>query len=715
MSADDIFKNRFAFEAAHYERDLNTFKQYVEISAKYLHDRTGRPLEQCEEFIRKSLRKGGQFEFKDPKIQYLQRKENGDREMRETTLSRYLGESLHSKDVIAPTFTTYIDPKKKESLLAKFIRNNIKARGLAKKAMFKAKADKDFVLENVKKTEQKGRKTSNNSLSGAHISASTPLRNKTAHPSLTSTCRTTSGYGNANNEKFVIGNRHYYNYQITLNNIVTITKYAEYDLIEAVMKKYNLHYPTVEDTMECITYSTRVYWWDRVQLGKLKDYVATLSPLQRAAFVYTSDFYHLRKFNDEFVRSFIDRLAARVIGECADPLAIINRAPENYVNLGHQICYPETMDIGKDYHKIKKPEDLCTLALTIENIGKTITEYSDLIRALWMPQTVPASVSQFPASIRKTALTSDTDSTIFTVQDWVKWHGKGSMKLNLKARGVYCSVVFLASATITHVLAIMSANLGIVNERIFDIQMKNEFSFDIFIPTNLGKHYFAAISCTEGNVVAEFEYETKGVGMKAANTPKAVREDAEKMRMDIIHDVFNDMKISLYKYLKHVSDVEVDIANVVKAGGLKYYRNSSIKDAGSYAGEPEASPYQNHFLWNEVFAPKYGEMPLPPYSTMKISTATDTPTSFKEWLNGLEDKEFAARMKDYCERNQKTSLSTYNLPRDIVMSSGVPKEVREAVNYTRIVKDICKIYYIQLETLGFFTKTTVSEALGIAL
>lgn len=715
MSTVELYRNYFAFDAEHYQRDTNVFQHYILQSAKALHDRTGRPMEVCVAFVRKSLKPGGAFPFKDPKVTFLQRKENGDREPRETTLSKYIGESVQSRDIIAPTFTTYIDPRKKESLLAKFIRKNIKMRGVAKKAMFKAKADKNHDLEKVKETEQKGRKTSNNSLSGAHISASTPLRNKTAHSSLTSICRTTSAYGNANNEKFVAGNRHYHSYNVTLNNLVAIANAANLEKIQAVIEKYNLHVPSVDDVMDCITYSTQLYWWDRSKMAKLKEHVMVMKPMERAAFVYTSDFFHLRKHNQEFVFNFITRLSNKVTGVHPDPLATMKKAPENYVNLAHQICFEEAKGIGKEYDKVRSPEDLHTLAMTVQNIAECVYDHRDMIEALWMPKTLPASVSNFPASIRRTALTSDTDSTIFTVQDWMNWYGGGKLRINRRTHSVYCAVVFLSAATITHILAMMSANLGVVTERIFDILMKNEFSFDVFIPTNLGKHYFAAISCQEGQVNEEFEYERKGVGLKSANTPRETLAQADKMMEDIIHDTVTDMSISLYKYLNQVADAEQAIAKDILSGGLKYYRSGSIKDAGSYAGEPDRSPYQAHFLWNEVFGPKYGEMPLPPYSTVKVSVETDSPSLFKAWLDKMEDRELAERMRAYCLRQEKSHISTFNLPTDIVMSVGLPKEIFEQVDYLKMVKDICKIFYLLLETLGFYTKSTVSEAIGLKI
>ncbi|WP_227625177.1 family B DNA polymerase, partial [Klebsiella pneumoniae] len=49
-------------------------------------------------------------------------------------------------------------------------------------------------------------------------------------------------------------------------------------------------------------------------------------------------------------------------------------------------------------------------------------DYAILINAFWVTNNMPASVAWIRDSVRQVAITSDTDSTIFTVQDWVQWY-----------------------------------------------------------------------------------------------------------------------------------------------------------------------------------------------------------------------------------------------------------------------------------------------------
>ena len=706
----DLYADYFVKPANEYKRDNDVLKHYVADAVTFLSISTGKSVEECATFVRTNLKQDGRFPYKDPTVEFLERQENGDRERKSTTLRRYIHTSLMSNEIIAPTFTTYVDPHKDKSLLGIYVEQNIVKRGKAKKEQFAAKAAGNKVLEALKKIEQTGRKLGNNALSGAHVSASTPLFNKTAHSTLTSTCRISSGYGNANNEKFLSGNRHYFDYQVVLNNIVAIVNSTDYAILQQVMDKYYLHYPTTEDTMNCILYSSTQYWWDRSNQKKIEDLVDKLTPIQRASFVYSGDAHHLLKHNPDMMRVFITRLSDRVTGTHSNPMEPLKKAPDGYINLAHQICYKETMGIGKDYSRIADSEKIHTLALTVENIAKTIVDYSDLIRALWMPEILPASISHFPDSVRRSAITSDTDSTIFTVQDWAIWYS-GKLSFDDRSKAVYAAMVFLASATITHVLAKMSANLGIIEEQVFKIQMKSEFSFDVFVNTSLGKHYFSAISCQEGNVFKEFDWEIKGAQLRSANAPRETVAAAKKMMQKIINDTVTNGKIVLFDYLREVANMEREVEASLRKGELKFLRNGSVKDMNSYANEAEESPYQNYLFWEEVFAPKYGKSVPPPYNTKKIPVNIDTSAKMKAWIAGIKDLELKDRLVSYLTRNEKNFIGVFNLPTEILVARGIPEEIVEVIDFEKLQLDICRIFYIILETLGYYAVGDKSKKL----
>ena len=695
--------NPFVLPTSEYKRDIDPVGHYIEQATEFLAIRTKRSKEECQEFVKASIRNRTLFpEIRNPKMRYFERQENGDRIEVEGNLLNYISDSVKNQELIAPTLTTYLNPKAKQSILVHYIDANVKARSVAKKAAFVAKAAGQKELANIKNIEQTNRKLSNNAISGAHVSASTPLANKTAHSTLTSNCRSTSGYGNANNEKLLCGNRHYWNSHITLSNIVSIITHTDLVKLEQVMIKYGIKYPTAEDTIDCVELSSSNYWTDRKMFGKICDLVNDLTPIQRAAFVYVGDVYQLMKHNDSLVRTFVDKLSSKImIGGMEDSFAFVKAAPEDNLNLAHQICGQEMKGKGKDYNAIKDTEELRTLALTAKNIETTLNEYSDLIGALWVTNNLPSSVAYFPESIRKAALTSDTDSTIFTVQDWVEWFS-GSIGFDDKCMAVAATMIFLASQSITHILAMMSANFGIEEKRIHQVAMKNEFKFDVFVPTNVAKHYYAIISCQEGNVFTEHESEIKGVHLKSSNSPKAITKKAADMMEEIMMTVYEGKKISLMKHLTMIADTERQIIQSIHSGELTYFRLGEIKTPEAYKKSADESPYGHHILWEEVFSQRYGTYSAPPYQTIKISTILENPTSTTKWLSEIEDKQLAERMQKWFLKTGKRQLPSMMIPVEAVRMNGIPKEILSAIDIRKIVYDLCKIFYLILETLGFY-------------
>lgn len=698
--------NPFVLDKSDYKRDINIVKHYVDQQAAYLSISTGKDINTCKEFVRTSLRKGGQFEFNDPKIKYLERNDRGDREEKEGTAWAYISESVKNRELIAPTLTTYLHPDVKKSLLSDFLEENVALRNKAKKAMFEAQVNKNTEVAQMKATEQKQNKLSNNSVSGMHCSPANPIYNETGHSTLTSNCRSTSGYGNANNEKFLAGNRHYYNHHIVLNNIVSTVTNCDYELIDSVVTKYGLCYPTVEQTIDCIKYSSNLYWWEKHYFKKIEDLVSNLNPTQRAAFVYIGDFYHLMKYNDAFVRDFLGNLTQKVKNVFnGDPVAYVKSSDEIYVNMAHQICADEVKGFGKKYHELKQ-EDVHTLACTVRNIQMSFASHADLIKAFWVTTNMPSSMAYFPTSLRRVALTSDTDSTIFTVQAWIHWY-RGYYTMDEGAIALIGALTALASLTIIHILAIMSANFGIVEKHIHRIEMKNEYRFDVFVPTQLGKHYYANMGCQEGNVFEKHKMEIKGVYLKSSNLPAVINKKAQEMMKQITDEVMtisqdNPRPISIRKYVNEVADIERMIISSIKKGETYFLKSSSIKDAQSYSKEGNESPYKHHLFWNEVFGEKYGVVPEPPYSTIKVSSLIENKTDLSNWLNNMQDPVIKSKIENWIARTGKDSFGTFNLPTQVLKNTGIPIEISGIINYKKIIIDLCSIFYLILETLGVY-------------
>lgn len=710
--------NPFVLEKSEYTRDLNILKHYVQDAAKFLATMTGDPIEKCMDFVKDNLRPGGVFEFKDPSIKYLERINYEDRMEKEGTLLTYLMESVKNKELIAPTLTTYVNPEEKPSILVEFVDENVAIRSKAKKAMFAAMMAGNTELETFKDSEQSNAKISNNAISGGHVSTSTPLHNRTAHSTLTSNCRSTSGYGNANNEKMLAGNRHYHHPSIVINNIISITNRTDLDVLRSAMTEYDMHYPTPDEAMDCVLYSMSFYGRSTSQEIIIYELLEKLTPIERAAFVYIGDLFHIAKYNDSLVRNFIGELSTPHYSDYEDPLKIINGLREEYIPLATQIL-PEIMK-GVDWKKLKPEVDvnvensvaeseraesdritLSNLAATAANIDTVILKYRSFIECFFVTENVPPSLAFFPTSIRRCAITSDTDSTIFTVQDWVKWK-TGKMLVDDETNRVAATMIFLAAESITHILARMSANFGIETKRIHQVAMKNEYKFDVFSTTSVGKHYFAYIGCREGNLFIEYDIEIKGVNLKSSSVNSGIMKKAEEMMKDIMDAAERGETISIAEKLEQVAGIEKSIVRSILSGENTYLRSLSIKSAGSYQKAPEQSNYMHYLLWQRVFAKKYGDMEEPPYVTSKVPVYLPNARSIDSWLGKIQDNHIRTELEKYFQETGRKTLSTLLLPQQRLAVHGLPEEIIQVLDTRRAILDNCAVFYMCLETLGYY-------------
>jgi hypothetical protein len=692
--------NPFVLPVDEYKRDVDPIGQYKAQAAKYLSISKGISIEKAVAVVATMFEKKMFPRMRNPEVTYLNRKPNGDREKVTATLSSYIYTALNNRRLIAPTMTTYDHPEDNPSFLVEYVDTNVAGRNVAKKAMFAAKAVKDYYTADYKNKEQKYKKTKNNSLSGAQVSGGTPLNNKTAHSTLTSNCRTTAGYGSANNEKFLSGNRHYFHYNVVMNNITSICTITDLEAINAVIVANDLYVPTVKDVMECIRYSTDLYWCDSRAIAYIEAYVMKLTPMQRAAFLYVGDFYHFAKHNKEFAKELITKLSTKITDYVDSPLSLIKSLDEEHVNHARAVCKQEANEMTKIYKDYEGDPRLGVIAATAKNITDTITSYSEFIRAFWTTPNVPAEVAFFPESMRRSALTGDTDSTIFTVQEWVWWYFD-SVEVAAGST-VSDTMIFLAAQTITHVLARMSANFGIVKERLFQIAMKNEYKFDAYVPTNVAKHYFATKNIQEGIILFPEDYEIKGVHLKNSNSPKQINQTALDMMKSILAVAKSAKKLRITDYLTQIANIERDIQAKIAMGDTTYLRLAEIKNPQAYSKTPMQSPYMHHVFWNTVFGPKYGTTPEPPYATVRLSSVLDNPRRTAEYLDGIEDKDLADRFRAFLTENNKLYIPSLMIPVSILSVSGMPKELLQIVDIRHIVGDITKVFYLIMETLGFY-------------
>ena len=232
-------ENPFVLPTQEYGRDLNILERYYQDTARYLALETGRSHDECYQWVKETTHpSSGKLPLKDPKVLSLKRDKPGERDKWETTFLGYLQKVNNENLIISPTLAAYRHPDQHESILAKYIRKNVDKRNAVKKKKFQSTMAGNDAEAGFYDILQSTFKIKNNSVSGGHASAFTPLYNKSTHSTLTSTCRSATGYANANNERFLYGNRHYYDVDVAIQNIISIINNSDYKTIAEAVEKY---------------------------------------------------------------------------------------------------------------------------------------------------------------------------------------------------------------------------------------------------------------------------------------------------------------------------------------------------------------------------------------------------------------------------------------------------------------------------------------------
>lgn len=696
--------NPYMLDASAYKRDLSQYVTYCRDAALYLSKCTGDTYDECLEYVKRETGKGGKFQYTDPTVTYLVKETAGNREMKTTSLSNYFKMCSKNRFILAPTLTAYYPPEVKESILAQYIQGELNNRSANKKMMLKYRDQGDAVLDSIYDNRQQRNKIKCNSLSGAHGTPSNILFNESAHSTLTSVCRSASSNTNANTERFLTGNRHYWSMEMVINNIVSVLNTIDQTKVVDAVNYHNLVLPTVEDVMWAINRCTDLYWRSEEKTAKIYRLVSNLTPYERAAYLYNGDMYNLAKLNPEIVRDLFDHISLIATEEIDDPASAIKALNGDETALLGIVC-AELLQFKKlwDPVVVEGPH-YRRIGATAANIRKGIEKYGRLISALWVTSSIPASMASFPSSIRRAVIASDTDSSIFTTQHWTEWY-IGKLDFTQNSLAAAAATTYLCSQMTVHVLATMSGNMGVSKKHMRTLEMKNEFAFPLFSLTTMAKHYFAVMAAQEGNVYEHPHWEIKGANMRNSKAPIAIMNRAEEIIKTIINEIMEKGSIELAPIVKEVAEKELSIYEALRSGDTGFYATGQVKLATAYKQGEQSPMYQCYSLWNTVFGPKYGMAPAPPYNVIKVSLDTDSRGKMVAWFNSMEDKELAGRFLNWLNENGKTNVTTIWIPMAEVRARGVPAELLQQMDMKKMIISIMRTYYLILECLGYYTLT----------
>ena len=684
--------NPFIRDLKDYKRDIDILPAVKEQIAKYISLRLKISFKEAYDWLLEKL-KDPQWKIKDPAMERLLRKGPGHRIEDETTFLQYIEEIIDNNWILSPALVAYQRPEIELSPIAEWQEDNIAARKKSKTNMFVLKQAGQLLKSALADYDQNARKIRINAVSGQHGSEANPLFQATGHYSLTALCRAAAGYGNGTVERFLTGSKHYHTPEIAKANLVAILTMEDKSRFQEAMDFYELAYPEVDDVLAMVEHSTSLYWKSPEESAIIRDAIIGMTPLERAIVTYSGDMFHLAKHNPDIIREFMGEMIVDNIDGMNEvdtdaELKSMNSTDIAYINA---LC--ADIMIGSDHKRVKvdDPAGWQVIGKTARRFKDVMERFQLLISTFFVPRHLPPTVASLKGIQRRACLAADTDSSIFTCESWVKWYSGDLVRGRTQDR-IWYLTTYMACQCIAHSLAMLSANVGVERKNIFRLAMKNEYAFPVFALTNLAKHYFSLISMREGNVYKKMDLEIKGVELRGSTVPKETLDAAKDLMESILMAANSGQKLNASKMLHDIAIREIETIRSIRRGEYKYLKSAQIK--------PNSDKVLHFDLWQEVYAPKYGESVQPPFPVVKVTTELTNKTLMKEWLDGIEDRELAERMITWLNRNGRDKLPTMYLPTQVVRNTGLPVEIQEAANVRKLAYQINSGFYRILESTG---------------
>lgn len=695
----DRYENIFKKPADKYVGAIIPHSEYILQASKYISIELGISQSEAIKHIKQVLKEKSII---NPDVRYFHREDNGDTVIKETTLTDYLKDVVDSKQILAPSFTAYDHPSVKKSLHSEFLGINVKLRAQDKQQAFQYKQQGDKEKEGFYDTMQKVRKIFNNSLSGAYGSPSTILYNQSAHYTLTSVTRSVASIGNAVSESIIAGNKLFRSPEVVINYITAVVTNVKMLAVEYCIRRFNLHVPTPEEVMEMIMYSARYYWEDPVMEEEILNYIRKLSDPQRVVVMYLNDLWHLKKYNEVFVKEMLTNLSRRKVNITED-IKYLKNAPEGIDIVARIICSEDIKGMKVDYKALEGTTTINALCSTAKYLLDQLNIYKPLIRTFFASDILPTGIAYVKDMMRDAIVLSDTDSTCGSYDKWVEWY-YGETRFSPEAVALSSAVMLINTQAIDHNLKIFAKNMNVPDEDSDLLKMKNEFFWPVFITANVSKHYYADTTIQEGNIFKEPSLELKGVHLIASAANQKIVAKVHGMLKEINATVTNNEKLSIVKYITAVADMEREIIDMIKNDNIEVYTSAKIKPESAYKQDRTTSPYNKHLLWEEVFADKYGSPGDPMYMAIKVPLILDNARKTKEFINSIEDEDIKNRLNSFMAKYGKDRLATMVIPTSIAVNKGIPVEFKEVINIHNVVTNNLKVGYIMLESIGFFAK-----------
>lgn len=632
-----------------------------------------------------------------PSVTRYTRENREDKHPETVPLDQYFQDVKVNNYALAPTFTAYLDPLVHESFHSKLILKRLDWRTEVKQIAFDMETKGDVIGAEYNNLFQVAIKTGNNSVSGIYGINATPIGNKTAHSTLTSTARIATNTANVLVERMLSGNLLLHEADSASHYVLALmVEYASRAAeIDAAILSANLHIPTVEDVYTYFTGILIKYVYSQAHLKRLKSLLGSAPPMARAFILYAGSLWNIAVYNPDYIKGLLSKMLAPVVPSTSitAPNSILKQSHDGVVNAACHFLYEELLGKGNNFYKMDGSL-VNHIASTCVHLYSVLDAYRPTLIPLLLCTTMPPNVAYTRQMARISIIGSDTDSNLKGFMNWGEFYNGHAYPTidNIKLTAAVGAIVDMVSAD---GLRQLSVNLGIPRKSINAIDMKSEYTPSSVALSGLTKTYFQTIMVKEKAVLPTPYMIVKGVNLRSSSLPKAIIEKANALMKSISISLIEGKGISLKDTLKLVADIENDVITSVYKGDRRYLRLLKINTPGSYKND---SPLVNNSGWADFWGATPIELPA---TFVKVPTIMTTKSSLAEWIHSLPE-EVKPIVTTWTNARNKSDLPTLYIPEDMVKATGIPEWVRPIIDMHRIVSDVCNIFYIILISLGYY-------------
>ena len=697
-------------ESYQFVRDRRPLTGWKESNADYLRRRFPRATqEQIDQYLSDTISE----EMKSPMVTFRHYEEEGRPVVKSLPLHVFWTRMV-GNNIFTPSGSVYMRPEVKQSRLRISIRSGIDNRNKFKKIYLEQREAGNKREEEFYDNKQQSEKVSNNSVIGSQNTLYSATSSRPNFNSVTSVSRMCVKQGYTFSERLLAGN-------ILLLEEHDVVTYCQQHLLHAdprykeVLKDYNLVIPEVGEVVGYFMRNLRKYKY-RPNLEFITEYISCLEPEERAFVYYAGCLINLCKKNDAVFRGIFDEILNFEDVDYSD--IDLKNGPKYDSALVNMLLVTEHEDFG--YHPetkkkltfkdalVDNPDGAKKFTAKVRHATGVYQKHQPLFKTLITQNVTTLNLHRSEQLGREVVPISDTDSNVFTTQNFVAWYCDGKM-FSRKAEQSSSQVVYLVTKAVRHYLGFLCRGCQTAPEDALNIEMKNEFSIPVMVMTLIAKHYIMWSDNQEGKVLPEIRLDLKGVQLRNSAVPKFIRDTFRKYLDTFYKELSENGDVNIDTLLADPAELEHHLYQTLSSGDATMLPNTSINNKEDYK-VPASSSYYYYELWQHVFAPAFGDMPIPG-KAYKVhlhngKRFTKTPrlmAIIKDYDEGIYN-----RLLAYLKETGKDDLAYFLIPQ---FFDKTPDLFLKLMDMRRAINDNMRSYYVFLESLGISTNSLENNSL----